>query len=283
MDETWMRLSDSLKKRIVNVTNAKKLDVQRNILRYLMERFLYRLSKSKYIDNFVVRGSLLMYIMEPFKSRHTKDIDYMGLHISNDFQNIENIIKDICKIQCPEDCVVFDIDSITLEKINLKHKYTGVRVNLKVYFGKIREVLKFDIGFDDIITPEKKLYNYPVILKEMPPFKLYAYTIETSIAEKLSAMIALGDENTRMKDFYDVWFIFNNIEIDFDILDKAITNTFRRKKVERDRNSVVFDISFYLDEKHIKLWTKFVTINNIDDISFYEIGLFIVDKIKKIL
>lgn len=112
----------------------------------------------------------------------------------------------------------------------------------------MNEILKFDIGFGDIITPSKKLYKYPLLLKYMPEFQLYAYTIETSIAEKLSAMIALGDENTRMKDFYDIWFIFNNIQFDKDILNVAIDNTFKQKEVERNKDSIVFDINYYLDK-----------------------------------
>lgn len=275
----------SLKQKIINSTGAKNVHIIKWLYRYFMERFLYRMTKSKYANNFILRGSSLLYIYTKEKARYTRDIDYMGISISNDTEYMKNIFKEICNIECLEDGIIFNADEIRVETINATKKYMGVRLFIPITFGNIQENLKFDIGFDDVITPGKKLYKYPLILSDdiVPGFDLYGYTIETSLAEKIESIISNPADTTRMKDFYDIWFIFNNVKLNFNILNDAIENTFRHRNTERDRDSMIFDIEYYKDRKRCNMWNNFIKNSYLDYRPFEEIGKFIIDNVQRLI
>lgn len=280
---TELQYIDSLKSRIVKSLKVDKSSTKDAIMRYLFERFMYRVVNSKYKDNFILRGSNLLYIYTKENTRYTKDIDYMGIYISNNPENMKEVFKEICNIKCPEDYVFFDSDTIKVESINHIKKYMGARISIIASFGKIKEIIKFDIGYDDVITPDKKLYKYPIILNEMPGFELYAYTIETALAEKIHSIIYLAEETTRMKDFYDIKHIIENIKIDYEILDDALTNTFNHRNTKRDKNNIIFNIDYYLNENRIKLWRNFIMRSKLEFTPFIEIGKFIIKYIKPLL
>lgn len=280
---TELQYIDSLKRRIIKSLNIDKLHTKDAIMRYLFERFMYRVSISEYKDNFILRGSNLLYIYTKENTRFTKDIDYMGIYISNNPEKMKYVFKTICDIKCPEDYVYFDSNSIKIESINHEKKYMGSRISIIATFGKIKETIKFDIGYDDIITPDKKLYKYPIILNEMPGFDLYAYTIETALAEKIHSIMVLAEETTRMKDFYDIKHIIENINIDYSILNDALSNTFKHRNTIRTTNNIVFDIDYYLNETRIRMWTNFIKYSKLEYIPFIEIGNFIIKYVKPLI
>lgn len=253
-------------------------------MRYFLERLLYRLMNSKYKDHFVVRGSTLLCIYDTSKIiRATKDLDFMGLSISNNIENITSVFKEVCNIPCPEDYVTFKEDTVSVIPINSKKEYTGARVKVVAQLGKTTERLQFDIGYDDVITPAAKIVKYPNIFKEMPSFDVKTYTIETALAEKIETIIAREYDNTRMKDFYDIYHIMNNINFNMDTLYTAIRNTFKHRGTELNNESVVFDVSFYVDDDMIALWKQFLKSYDLPVMTFYEIGLFIIKIVKPII
>jgi len=262
---------------------SAKLPYQKLPFVNFIERFLYRLMNSKYGKNFVIRGSSLLYIYNSSNARSTKDIDFMAINISNELKNIEKIIKDVCKINCPYDCVTFLPETVKLSKIQSNKLYNGVRVQITATLEQMKEPISFDIGYDDIITPNAITKEYPTLLKEMPSFYIKMYNIETALAEKIQTIISRKNENTRMKDFYDIWFIMNNIYYDTNILHMALYNTFSHRNTLIDTESPVFDISFYIDKTRNILWDKFIKKSQIKYISLYDVGLYIINNVKPLL
>ena len=127
--------------------------------------------------------------------------------------------------------MIFDPDSIRIEEIREPQEYPGWRVRVDTYLGKARIPIQVDIAFGDIVIPEPQIVEYPTILP-FPAPRLLSYPKETVVAEKLETMVALGIVNSRMKDFFDVWFLANNFEFDGETLTQAFAATFKRRRTE---------------------------------------------------
>jgi predicted nucleotidyltransferase component of viral defense system len=193
---------------------------------YGMERFLNRLSKTSYADKLILKGGLLFYCWDlPFR-RFTKDIDFRG-YVSNTIENIAGIIRDVSRVSMPEDGLYFDVDTLKLIEIQEDANNVGVRANIVGYLGKSEIHLQIDISFSDQITPGIVDMEYPCVLSNMVKTKLKGYPPETVISEKFQAMVHLGDINSRMKDYYDVWLLLKSCEYDYRILQQAIETTFK--------------------------------------------------------
>ena len=195
----------SIRAVLMNLSRQENVTFQQVITRYLHERFLYRISLSKYQSSFVLKGGNLMYVIEGLHIRPTLDIDILAQNIDNDKDKLKNIFKVICDVSYNNDCVRFNTDSIAVFDIAEEKKYSGIRLLIDTQFDTIRQNIQIDIGFGDVITPAATKLSYPVLLNELETPEILAYSIETVIAEKFEAMIQLGELNSRMKDFYDVY------------------------------------------------------------------------------
>ena len=282
-DEQNFSKASSIRGKIYNFAKKSNIPGSKMYIRYFLERLLYRIMNSKYKNNFIIRGSSLLYIYNSEKARQTKDLDFMGVGIDNSLNYMEKAFKEIISVQCPEDCVEFLPETLKVEKIQSDKLYSSVRVSMVATLQTMREKVSLDIGFDDVITPEAKLFKYPIILKDIPGFDVRSYTIETSLAEKVETIISRGDDNTRMKDYYDIWYILTNIGVDENVFRNALINTFSHRNTEFNDASVVFDIDFYLNTERNKLWIAFMKKSEIPFISLYDVGLFIIENIKPII
>ena len=267
---------------------AKECGVPNNkmITKYLLERFIYRLSISQYADNFVLKGSVLstLFITDSKFIRPTKDVDFLAKNISNSLENISRVMSDVAKIEYPNDGVVFHPETIKVVIITEEKEYNGVRVSMIAELSKIRERISFDISYDEVVTPSPKKNTIYSIFDDMPNIHIFGYTIETVIAEKIESMVKKGVINTRMKDFYDVWNLMQHANVDVNVLKRAITNTFEHRNTNKDVNSVVFKMEFYtMDKNRLKLWQAFLTKHKIPYIDFVDIGMFICNNVKKLL
>jgi predicted nucleotidyltransferase component of viral defense system len=215
--------SASIKARLMNIARAEKIDFDSLLLRYFQERLLYRLSISNFSDCFVLKGGLLLICLKMPKCRPTKDIDFLAEQIKNDINEIENIFKRISEIQC-DDGVKFISSSIVSERIKEDADYEGIRLKIDGTLGQVRKRLQVDIGFGDIIIPEATSVEFPSLLEDLP--KVKAYSVESIISEKFEAMIKLAMANSRMKDFYDVYFLSSSHNFRSNELKKAIETTF---------------------------------------------------------
>jgi hypothetical protein len=203
-------------------------------------------------------------------------MDFSANKISNNMQNIRNAVAEICQIECSEDGVIFDTDSVSAESITEFKEYHGVRVHFKGFFGSIRQQISIDFGFGDPIFPAPQELPFPNILADTPTAPIIAYPLETVIAEKFQSMIELADQNSRMKDFFDIYNILINYTFDQDILASAIQKTFQNRNTVVTSDSILFDSDFGNSEKMNRLWKAFLEkIHSKDNLEFNDVWNFI--------
>lgn len=247
-----------MRAKLLNVSMQTRLPYQMLLTRFIQERLLYRLSQSDYNENFFLKGGALLYAYDRFQARPTLDIDFLGEHISRDMQLIINIFRQIVNNKCEEDGVIFDNDSVTAEIITVNKEYNGIRVHVMAALDSAKQMISMDIGFGDIITPCAQKIEFPLLISDLPPANIMAYSLETVVAEKFQAMIALAEGNSRMKDFFDVYRILTNYSLDKNILSQAITSTFDNRGTVRDPNHPLFDEAFAKDVIRNTSWKRFL-------------------------
>ncbi len=240
---------------------AKQSNTEFNALlkRYLQERFLYRLSESKYKNNFILKGGLLLITIDIPSSRPTLDIDFLAKNINQ--EKIEFYFQEICKINTT-DGIKFDENSVKTEEIIKEGDYKGIRVKIKAYFHTSQTDISIDVGLGDIVLNQREI-TFPCILSDKAPV-LNAYSLETIVAEKLEAMAKLLYANSRMKDFYDVYTILNTGNINLDNLKEAIQLTFSNRGTDIKNLNTIFANDFYKEEIKQKQWAAFLKKNHIN-------------------
>ncbi|WP_352423535.1 nucleotidyl transferase AbiEii/AbiGii toxin family protein [Proteiniphilum sp.] len=276
-------IAKSIKAKLLNLAKQERLDYQLLIIRYLYERLLYRLSISDYRERFYLKGGTLLYAFEKEYPRPTLDIDFLGVKIKNDVAHIKEIFIEICGLACEEDGVNFDINSIATEEITEQKDYTGIRLSLVAHLDTIRQVMKMDIGFGDVVTPRPLVISYPALMEELPTASILAYSLESVVAEKFQAMIELSEVNSRYKDFYDVYKILKNQELDNDILSAAIHATFQNRETHYFKGHPLFTKEFVTNEERNKHWSLFLKkIRQDDGLSFESVMTVIVSRLEPI-
>jgi len=246
----------SIRARLLSLAQSKGEDYQRVLGRYAIERFLYRLGRSPYRDKFALKGATLFTLWTGQTHRPTKDLDLLGQG-SSAIGEVEQTIRAICEIQ-EEDGLVFDSASVEGTKIKEDDEYDGVRIKLLAELAGARIPMQIDIGFGDAVYPEPELASFPVLLPMEAPL-IRAYPREASIAEKFHAMVLLDIRNSRMKDFYDIWFMANTWTFDMASLRNAILASFKRRG-STIPTGVPFALTddFLNDPQKTQQWTAFV-------------------------
>jgi predicted nucleotidyltransferase component of viral defense system len=261
----------SVKDRLRHIAQKEGKSHQILLLRYFQERFLFRLSQSRFVENFCLKGGAFLYIIEGERSRVTKDIDFLGLHLKSSQEVLSRVVMEICRIPYPEDGVTFDFESLSVEDIVKDGSYHGIRISINAHLDRTMQKLQIDIGFGDVVVPRPVKMTYPVIL-EMDAPVLLAYSIESTIAEKFEAMIDLAEINTRMKDFYDLYNLFKNHDVDPNMLEQAIGQTFQRRGTPSPENHSLFHADFFLDEDRNSRWQAWLRKTGLDmNLSFEEV------------
>ncbi len=246
----------SIRARLLALAQSKGEDYQRVLGRYAIERFLYRLGRSPYRDKFALKGATLFTLWTGQTHRPTKDLDLLGQG-SSAIGEVEQTIRAICEIR-EKDGLVFDSASVEGTKIKEDDEYDGVRIKLLADLAGARIPMQIDIGFGDAVYPEPELASFPVLLPMEAPF-IRAYPREAAIAEKFHAMVVLDIRNSRMKDFYDIWFIANTWTFDMAFLRKAILASFERRG-STIPTGVPFALTddFLNDQQKTQQWSAFV-------------------------
>jgi len=205
-------IPDSVKARLKNKALAEGKDLSLVLTRYALERFLYRLSISKHVDNFLLKGALLFDLWFDVPLRATRDIDLLGFGLE-DASYLIQVFHDLCAIEF-DDGVRFDSTTIKTQEIRKESNYTGIRITLHSFIDSGRCIVQVDIGYGDAVTPGPEFAQYPIILAEFPAPNLRVYPRYTVVAEKLEAIISLGMANSRLKDYFDIWVLLNNSELE---------------------------------------------------------------------
>ncbi len=224
---------------------------------YGMERLLYRFSRSKYVDKFILKGALMFTVWQVPQRRTTLDIDFSA-HYDNQIATIEKVIRDVCKVSVTPDGLVFDSQTVKGQKIKEDADYEGVRVKFRGFLERSRIPMQIDVAFGDVIYPKPKTINYPVIL-DFPKPHLKGYPLESVVSEKFEAMVKLGLLNSRMKDFCDIWLMMHQFSFDGLKLVKALKGTFGHRKTSLPEHKPLFAEEIY-DEKSDRqaLWKAFL-------------------------
>ena len=233
MNRTVSNLPESVKQRLINVARSRGVPVNEVLQFYAMERFLYRLGCSQHRDHFLLKGALLLQAWRLAESRTTRDIDLLG-KTGKSLENVSEMIADVCALDyAQQDGMIYAADTIQAARIKEDAEYEGVRVVFNAYLGPARLPMQIDIGFNDVVTPEPQMLDYPPLLDSPAP-TLMGYNPETVIAEKVEAMIVLDVLNSRIKDFFDVWLLSRHLEFRFEALASAIRNTLNRRGTTLD-------------------------------------------------
>jgi hypothetical protein len=225
--ETPKNLAASVNARLLAQARQSKQEFQLLLIRYGLERLMYRLSQSGHRDDFVMKGAMMFVVWTGEPYRATKDLDLLALQ-SASRARLQEIFRELCKLPVVDDGLVFEPDSVEAEDIREDQAYQGVRVNLLAHLDAARIPLQVDIGFGDAVTPKPTEAEFPTLL-DLPAPRLAMYRRETSIAEKFEAMVKLGILNSRLKDFYDIWVLSLEFEFEGEVLGAAIRATFRRR------------------------------------------------------
>lgn len=232
---------DSLKAKVKNLALKNNIDSSYILQTFMFEALLKRIEKSNYKDNFIIKGGFLLSSLFGVDNRTTLDLDTTLKGISLTKENIEKIIDEIINIDV-DDNIEFSIFSI--KDIRLEEKYSGFCVHLNANFEGLKKHLLIDITTGDVITYREINFSYKTIFDD-EIINIMAYNIETIVAEKFEAILSKNIENTRMKDYYDLY-IFTSLKwdkIDKEILKKAILNTCNN----RESNEYLNDSDYYID------------------------------------
>ena len=249
-------VAHSVHQRLLNKARESNRPFNELLQYYAMERFLYRLSLSPYADSFVLKGALMLPLWRGSATRPTRDIDLLG-EMDNAPRAVAGAVRDICTQEVEPDGLRFEADSVETRTIAHDAEYRGVRVRFNGYLGSAVVHMQVDVGFGDVVCPGPDLLKYPAIL-DLPQPALRTYTRETVIAEKLQAMVKLGELNSRMRDFYDIWLLSEYFEFDGPVLSEAVKRTFDARDTEIARLPVTFTEEFASDERNQNLWRGFL-------------------------
>jgi len=235
--------SRQLKALVRNMSKGDSTQAQIIIRNYIMERFLERISLSKYKNNFILKGGMLVSAMVGLDTRSTMDIDTTIKNLPLSIESIERILKEIISISI-DDGVTFTIKDIS--KIMDESEYGGVRANLDAMLETMRTPLKVDISTDDVITPQEVLYSFKLMFEERT-ISIWAYNLETVLAEKLETVITRGTANTRLRDFYDLYILQNDYvhTIDMEAFQKAFAATCENREsaaIVKDSETILKEI-----------------------------------------
>lgn len=222
---------------------------------YALERWLFRLSKSRFAEDFILKGALLLVAWRAPVLRATRDIDLLA-KVSNDPDFVGSLVAEICETKVPEDGLLFDAASVTTERIAEDADYEGVRARFEARLATTRMAMQIDMGFSDVVTPAPVTLDYPTILDGPAPV-LKTYNRETAIAEKFEAMVSLGRLNSRMKDFFDIWLLATTAEFRGELLQAAISATFARRGTAMTLDPVALSDEFGSDPVKQVQWSAF--------------------------
>jgi hypothetical protein len=254
-------LAASVRQRLSNLARESKRPFDEILQYYLIERFLYRLSVSSHKNKLILKGALMFFVWNLTESRATRDIDFLGI-TSNSQQNIVKVVTEICDILCTEDAVKFFSETVTCERIQEQNEYNGILVRFDGELAKARVRMQMDIGFGDVVYPEPGLLEYPTLLKMTCPVIL-GYTPETLIAEKVHAMVRFGEINSRIKDYFDVWFLLRQFSFSGQRLSEAIYQTFLKRQMPIPISDPLNFFDLGVNTTRLQQWNAFVEKNHL--------------------
>lgn len=248
-------IAASILARLKNQAKETGLSYQMCLQLFCQEEFLRRLSLSQYNSNFVLKGGLFIYTLTEFQSRATQDIDFLMRQLSNDIDKVKGVIEEISRVPTANDYITIEV--LNAEMITPDKEYQGVSVK---FVGRIKQLkipFSIDIGMDDVIVPKAVKRCIKTRLTDFEEPEVYTYSLESTIAEKFDAILKRMEATSRMKDFFDIYYLSSMFDFDGRKLQEAIWQTVQHRGTMYEANS--FDrISAFGDNAFLSAqWTRF--------------------------
>ena len=248
----------SVKARLLAIARKEGEEFERTLVRFAMERFLYRLGASSVRERCLLKGAsmLSVWLTDPYRA--TRDIDLLAFGDADE-NAVRDLMMNICEVSCQDDGLQYDLSTLTVEPIRAEEAYSGKRARLLAFLGKARIPIQVDVGFGDVVDSVQEEIEYPVLLGNLPAPQIRGYPREATVAEKFEAMVNLGTKNSRMKDFHDIWAISNSFNFEGAALRKSIELCFLRRRIAwtTETPSAVTTI-FYESQEIRKRWRHYL-------------------------
>ena len=223
---------------------------------FCQEEFLRRLEKSKYAENLVLKGGLFLYSLTDFDSRVTVDVDFLLRKIPNTPEQLKGILEEIIAVHTGNDFVTFEIKDVA--PIAVAKKYAGIGASIVARIKNTRTPFSIDFGVGDVIVPKQEKRKIPTQIEDFDSPMINTYSIETTVAEKIDAILSLMEFSSRMKDYYDIYYLANKFNFDGKVLTEALRKTFQNREriftVEQFEQVMSFDEDTAMQKK----WKAFV-------------------------
>ena len=227
---------------------------------FCQEEFLRRLEKSKYAENLVLKGGLFLYSLTDFDSHVTVDVDFLLRRMPNTPEQLNAILEEIIATETGNDFITFEIKDIA--PIAVAKKYAGIGASLVARIKNAKTPFNIDVGVGDVIVPKQEKHKIPTQLSDFDAPTVNTYSVETTIAEKIDAILSLMEFSSRMKDYYDIYYIANKFNFDGKVLSEALRKTFTNREHSFTAEQFEQVISFVNDAAMQKRWKAFVRMIN---------------------
>ena len=223
---------------------------------FCQEEFLRRLEKSKYAENLVLKGGLFIYSLTDFDSRVTVDVDFLLRKIPNTPEQLKAILEEIIAVETGNDFVVFEVKDVA--PIAVAKKYAGIGASVVARIKNTKTPFSIDFGIGDVIVPKQEKRKIPTQLSDFDAPTVNTYSVETTIAEKIDAILSLMEFSSRMKDYYDIYYIANKFDFDGKVMTEALKKTFTNREHNFTVEQFEQVIGFADDDAMQKKWKAFV-------------------------
>lgn len=236
-------IAASVLARLKNKSKESGRSYQLCLQLFCQEEFLRRLEKSEYAENLVLKGGLFIYSVTDFDSRVTVDVDFLLRKIPNTPEQLKKVLEEIISTTTGNDFVTFEITDIA--PIAVAKKYAGIGASLVVRIKNTKTPFSIDFGVGDVIVPNQEKRRIPTQLDDFVAPTVNTYSLETTIAEKIDAILSLMEFSSRMKDYYDIYYLANKFDFEGSVLTEALRKTFENRghtfTVEQFEQVMAFD------------------------------------------
>lgn len=238
-------------------TQAKEtgLTYQMCLQLFCQEEFLRKIEASRYSENFILKGGMFLYTITEFAGRPTRDIDFMIRWISNDTENMNQIMEEICTANTGNDFIRIEV--LASENITEEKEYHGVKTKFRAYIKNVKIPFSIDVGVDDVIVPGAVKRTVSTRLDGFHPPTIYTYSLESTIAEKFDAIIKRMEATSRMKDFFDIYYLLGVFDFEGRKLQEAIFRTLEYRGTIYESDSFERIRDFKNNTSLLKLWDNY--------------------------
>ena len=263
--------------RLKDKSHNSGMSLQVHLRLFCQEEFMRRLALSNYADNLILKGGLFIFALSGFESRATIDIDFLLKRLPGDMEGVKRIVEEITSTSSGNDFITFEMQN--LQEITLHRKYKGISFQL---IGKIRNTVtpfNVDFGIGDVVVPKVEKRLIPTQLGDFKPPEISTYSLESTVAEKIDAMLERMELTSRMKDYYDLHFIATTFDFDGRVLQEAIMETLQNRGTVYEAASFGEILSFSENALMLAKWHQFLKRSKLPNLDFKEVmdvlGLFL--------